>query len=220
MKMMTMISLSLKQDPLDRGTSKVFKSKQITFEFIPGITALVGCNGSGKTTVISCLETYCKNKNIPIYCYKQTEAKDKLSRQLYFQNQLQYMLEEIGPELSEGETIYHRLSLLASDLGRFAKENKSARSIVFTFDSLDSGWSIDQIDDFCNFVENGIIPNQPKDQNVYVIIAANMYEFASLSQSSIDVQTGKSVAFDSYESYKKFILKSRKQKEKLLLDLK
>lgn len=212
-----MISFSLKQDPLGRDTSKVFKTKQVTFDFEKGINVLVGCNGSGKTTVLKCLENYCKNKNIPIYSYTQLESKAKLTQNLYFEDQLQYMIEERGPELSEGEIIYHRLSLLATDLGRFSTKNRRSKSIVFTFDGLDSGWSIDQIDDFYDFVENTMIPHQPKEQNVYVLFAANMYEFASLCDRNIDVQTGKVVEFSDYKAYKKFILKSRKQKEKLVI---
>lgn len=212
-----MISLSLNQDPLDRDTSKIFKTKQVTFKFEKGINVLVGCNGSGKTTVLKCLENYCINSNIPIYAYNQLKAKDKITYRLYFEDQLQYMMEERGPELSEGETIYHRLALLATDLGRFSTKNRESKSIVFTFDGLDSGWSIDQIDDFYNFVETTMIPHQPKEQNVYVVIAANMYEFASLCNNNIDVQTGQMVKFNDYEAYKKFILNSHKQKENLLI---
>lgn len=214
-----MISLKLRQDPLHRETSKVFSKKSVFFELKPGTTALVGCNGSGKTTVLKCLEDHCKNKSIPVYSYKQLESKDRLAHRLFFQDQMKYLAESFGPDLSEGEAMYHRLAALADDIGAFAADSSHADSAVFTFDSMDSGWSIDQIDDFYDFLVNTLIPLQPKEQDVYVVIAANSYEFARLCDCSIDVQTGHKISFGDYESYRNFILESRKQKEELQTEI-
>jgi len=46
-----------------------------------------------------------------------------------------------------------------------------------------------------------------------IVISANEYELAN-GEQCFDVNLGKYLTFDDYESYKKFILKSRKLKDK------
>lgn len=84
---------------------------------------------------------------------------------------------------------------------------------VLLYDAVDSGMSIDAIIEVKAFFKKVIESNTQKGLITYIITVANEYEMAN-SESCFDVNAGKYISFQSYEEYKKFVLRSRKLKEK------
>lgn len=82
------------------------------------------------------------------------------------------------------------------------------------FDAIDSGLSVDNVVDIkMNLFDLVIKDAEESGLDVYIIISANEYELARNS-SCFDVNSGKYIEFNSYEDFRKFILSSRKKKDK------
>lgn len=47
---------------------ELFKTDSV--EIYPGVTALVGCNGSGKSTMAQIIKEYCKTNDIKVFYRK------------------------------------------------------------------------------------------------------------------------------------------------------
>lgn len=62
-------------DPYGTGR-RVYRSK--TSEFKPGVNVLVGCNGSGKTTIINCLRDILRYNNFKYRSYDNLSSGSKI----------------------------------------------------------------------------------------------------------------------------------------------
>ena len=66
--------LKLEKDPYDTCES-LFKKQNI--EFSQGVTVLVGCNGSGKTTMLNTIKRRLNHMDMPEYlCIRYDNVKD------------------------------------------------------------------------------------------------------------------------------------------------
>lgn len=79
-------------------------------------------------------------------------------------------------------------------------------------DAVDSGYSVDNIEDVKNFIHL-ILKDYENNNDIYFIISANEYEMAR-NEQCLDVLRGKYRTFKSYEAYRNFILKTREEKNK------
>jgi hypothetical protein len=113
---------------------------------------------------------------------------------------------------SEGENIYNVMGDVVKEMGRITRQNPKAEELWFLFDALDSGLSIDVIDEMKTDLFDFVI-EQNLDKDVYIIVSANGYEFAN-GERCYDVANCKEVSFKDYDDYRKFILKSKEQKLK------
>ena len=80
-------------------------------------------------------------------------------------------------------------------------------------DAIDSGLSVDNIVDIKEYLFKTILEDAGDQVVVRIIISANEYEICR-NEQCMDVHTGKYRTFKGYESYRKFILKSREIKDK------
>lgn len=189
--------------------------------FNSGITVLVGCNGSGKSTTLTQIREQLRAKNEPYFAFDNVKNGGS--------SMFQGLLEGWHPGgvdalcslacSSEGEKIHQNIMIKAqSGLGaaiQKAKENY-ANELFLLWDAVDSGASIDNIIELKDFF-NLVIRDQKEknDIDVFVIVSANSYEMAN-GESCYDINHNKYITFKNYESYKRFILKSRKFKERRL----
>lgn len=189
--------------------------------FNSGITVLVGCNGSGKSTTLTQIREQLRANNEPYFAFDNVKNGGS--------SMFQGLLEGWHPGgvdalcslacSSEGEKIHQNIMIKAqSGLGaaiQKAKENYD-NELFLLWDAVDSGASIDNIIELKDFF-NLIIKDQKEknDIDVFVIVSANSYEMAN-GESCYDINHNKYITFKNYESYKRFILKSRKFKERRL----
>lgn len=207
------IKITVSTKPFDDDT-KIYLRKDFTFE--PGLTSLVGCNGSGKTTLIDFyLKSYAgKNKIEYIFWNDRRSGGSVLMQQCLDNNDMKGLVSMFLS--SEGERISYALLDVFRNVGRCFRACKG-QPIVIMLDAIDSGMSVDEICETRDVILDIVIPDA-ETQNVtpYFVIAANNYEWCSDNRiHNIDIQTGKSLNINSYEEYKKFILKSRERKDRM-----
>ena len=192
-----------------------------TFEFEPGVTVLLGCNGSGKTNLMRLLsEEIGRRRKIPCYWYDIRKADSTLGARAFVSGKdvADHLLSNF---LSEGEKMKHQLSKLVGELGSFvfSDDVKDAGEAWIFFDSLDSGWSIDNCREFVELTRT-IFESNPEGVRIYLLIAANAYEFARQDGwAKLDVQTGgylpRFESFDSYDTYAKYVMGTRERKDRI-----
>lgn len=222
------------RDPYDEGFTPT-RPKQITIE--PGLTVLVGCNGAGKTTLLNNIKAELKKEDIP--CQTHNNLYDGGSHavgEAFWNND--YSLGATLNCSSEGEAISLNFGSFVSKVRRFLqtgqfetranrlaeafksisgeskKENKElSNERWLLFDAVDSGLSIDNVVEFVD-VFNLILEDSEKiGVETYIVISANEYELCR-NNRCFDVNAGKYIAFKDYDEYRKFILNSRKKKDK------
>ena len=188
---------------------KIFNKKSI--EIDSGLTVLVGCNGSGKTTMLNQIKDQLKKEKIPVLLHSNISFGEKEYKS---EAGLCGNFDVIATlmQSSEGENIMLTLGKIARDMGVLVKNNPNAKELWFLFDAIDSGLSVDGIveikEEFIPFVTSN-----NKDKDIYFVISANEYELAR-GEKCFDVMHGKYKQFKTYDSYRKFILKTREEKDK------
>lgn len=228
------------RDPYDAGFSTC-RPKTIQIE--SGITVLVGCNGAGKSTLLQNIsEVLCAEK-VPYVKFDNLDdgGHNGLSR-ASFEEQFELMSTMMTS--SEGENITINISQWVSNLrsfvysGRYRRGGRHDRMVDafrslsssdtdtseadwlqghkerwFLIDAADSGYSIDNVIDLKRLLNLIQTDCCALNKECYIVISANEYELAS-GEKCFDVNSGKYITFSDYEEYKKFILKSRKLKDR------
>lgn len=198
------------------GDGNLYKKDCIDIE--EGLTILVGCNGSGKTTMINQMKDQLrKNESIKILEFNNlTQGGGNKISELAFYNKFDEVALRFSS--SEGENIYYNIGDIVGKIGKaIHKYKKDDKEKLFVFlDAIDSGLSIDYCSEIVDIIKNLIIPDA-KELGIefYVIASTNSYELAR-GNNCFDVQNCKYRTFKGYESYRKFILSSRKNKDKRL----
>lgn len=96
--------------------------------------------------------------------------------------------------------------------GKKKKEITSNERWVL-IDAIDSGLSIDNIEEIKKLFELMEEDAKANGKELYIVVSANSYEVVRNS-NGYDVNKSEYVTFKDYEDYRKFVLRSRKQKDK------
>ena len=195
-------------DPFDVGCT-IHKRKTIHIK--PGFTVLVGCNGFGKTTLIRQLEYILKDDDIPFMSYNNLHDGGHNARQLAH-DRGDFTFLATAAFSSEGENIMMNLIQFAGKLNAFEKTYHDLKELWIFFDAIDSGFSIDNVQEVKNFFNTIIEHNANRGVTTYIIVAANSYEMARES-NCFDVLNCKYVKFADYDEYRNFIMKTREEKD-------
>lgn len=216
------------------GKEKIFLRKKI--EIKPGVTVLVGCNGTGKTSLINYMKNQLEKENVPYISFNNLLDGGSNSRsEALYNNDIQLLASLTY--CSEGECIATNLMNLSKKLtyfmehgktnDRFSKLNNLMKELITNgdeqesepvkerwvlLDAVDSGFSIDNIIDLKECLLKPLT-ELDFDGELYIVISANSFEMAN-GEQCLDVYNGKYTTFSDYEDYKNFILKSRERKEK------
>lgn len=186
----------------------IYKKKTCTLE--SGITVLVGCNGSGKSTLLQQICYSLKKEGIP-HVFHDADKDDSRAgmNEAMFRNDFGFVAALMTS--SEGENVRNMMADVAKEMGKLTVQSPDAKELWFLFDALDSGLSIDGITEIKTDLFQFVIESNP-DKDVYIVVSTNSYEFAN-GERCYDVANCKKVSFKDYSAYRKFILKSREQKD-------
>lgn len=204
------------------------ESIPVKYNINPGVTMLIGPNGSGKTTALSQLRSLFSTEDDLVKKWNKLEINDSI-RDLYSSYLYDNVYEETFTkstwgatdhidrvaqtfENSEGQNMYDYLYYKINEIGQAVtkaiKNNK--KGIFLLFDGLDSGLSLDVINTIRKSVLEFIIETEKKRSNleVYIICSANSYEFCN-NYDCIDVTNQKHITFTNYEDYEKYFVKGK-----------
>lgn len=202
-----MKTIKLWKDPYDIEID-LWKKTSITIK--EGLTVLVGCNGIGKSTLLSNIKSELSKQGIEVMQYDNlhdggTRARDKAG----FYGNVELLSTLICS--SEGENIAINMVEQARLMGAYIKQFSEQEEYWFLLDAIDSGLSIDNIVDIKKYLFNTIIEHN-KHKKVYIIVSANEYEMCN-DENCFDVYSGKYVTFSDYGAYREFILITKEWKE-------
>jgi len=205
------------------------ESIPVKYNISPGITMLIGPNGSGKTTALSQIRSLFSTEDDLVKKWNTIEINNSI-RNSYSSYLYDNVYEETFTksnwgatdhldrvaqtfENSEGQNMYDYLYYKMNEIGQAVtkaiKNNK--KGIFLLFDGLDSGLSLDVINTIRKSVLEFIIETEKKRSNleVYIICSANSYEFCN-NYDCIDVTNQKHITFTNYEDYEKYFVKEDK----------
>lgn len=182
-----------------------------SFIIHPGVTVLVGCNGSGKTTMLRNIEADLRKTKTPYMKYSDmVNGRDHANSHFDFYGDMRSIASNFVS--SEGECIHNNFGrLFVTKVRRFAFEHKDDNELWFLLDALDSGTSIDMIREFKDIFQ--LILEDQKNCNIYIVIAANSFEMAR-DYDCLLMRTFEHVRFDDYNKYAEEIMKSKEKKDK------
>lgn len=203
-----MLKMKLNQNMyLDK--KNMYKYRYVQFN--EGFTVLVGCNGSGKTTMLAQIAKYCDKEKIKYLEYDNLNngGKDAMQSFHNFDEMSEFTQYLIS---SEGERISQNICRIARNIGRLVSRAMPKEKVVILFDAVDSGLSIDGIMDIKkHLIHFACNDAKKRGVEIYFIVAANSYELAS-NEDCLCVRNGKHRIFKSYNSYKSEILRSYREK--------
>ena len=194
--------MKIKRDPYYYDLEEpLFKNGSI--EIAPGLTALVGRNGSGKTTTLLQIEEYLKENEYKYIKFDQA-GEDHISiNKDRWSLTGDFFTLATAIQSSEGECISISFREFANKIGSFIRKNDD-QTLFILIDALDSGFSIDNIIEVKHLFD--LILKDNKQRDIYIICTANSYEMCS-GEDCINVNDGQHISFSSYEEYRDFILK-------------
>lgn len=192
----------------------LYKNKK--FDILPGVTSLVGCNGSGKSTFIEhFLIPYLNKHDIEHIDWndRQKGGYTLMDKFLNFDNNIEGLAAMALS--SEGERIVHGISEVLPKIGHKVR-NSGGKPLVVTFDAIDSGMSVDEIIEIRDLCFDVILPDAEKYGTLlFIVIAANNYEWCNDPRiHNINITTGNPIEIKSYDDFKDAILKSRATKDR------
>lgn len=204
------MKFELIRDPYEEDKF-VFEKSEI--EIKPGVTVLVGCNGSGKSSLLKQIAYRLKNAGIPFekFDYKNDGGR-KMREQFLYQDEISAFAATISG--SEGEEIIVNMMKIAAKLGSSFNRvaDSGGKEFWILLDAIDSGLSADNIFDIKEYLFDTIFENSG-DVEIHIVVSANSYEMCRQT-NCFDVIKGEYIAFKDYEEYRNFILESKKTKEK------
>ena len=201
-------------DPYD--LRKLYRKRSVKF-YPNEINCLIGCNGSGKSTILGICKDIIKENGLMMISYNNMQ--DGGSNFIEEDGSI----ESIGAifsikELSEGEQILNASSKYLDLLTSMVKGNikrddrfrlfRETDHIFVLLDAIDSGYSIDNIYNLVYRLKGIIKLAKENNKFVYIIAAANSYELTR-NNKCWDVQLSKEVMFKDYDDYRKRIIETR-----------
>ncbi len=223
-----MKQFNIPKNPYDER--EMFEKSRLVLED-NSISCLVGCNGSGKSTILFFIQQQLEKRGAyelrGKFCdLRGVFGKEKYNDELFyiFDKRSDVINDEMGDLMnrlsgnmaSTGENILNRfgrgLQLLGGTIGSGKANDKS---LYLFIDDCDAGTSLDMINDIKSVFNLIIKDCKKRNITYYIILTANSYELCK-DLDCISVCDFSHKRFESYEDYKKFVFESRKYKDKTL----
>lgn len=216
-------TLRIRKSP-DPHIGQLHTKTTVTFE--TGTTVLVGCNGSGKTSLMYQMHdilrkqdgTYVEYVFVPDAVNLGNINPSDLERLVTLMNasEGERLTHGIGPTLARagaivrGEDIRSNLERALDE--RAGREPKHYHEVWLLIDGIDSGLDVAELELLRDVLDTALadMANQ-NDIDVYAVISSNTYQLAR-DADCLDVRSCNHLRFDNYEDYLQFIRTSREAK--------
>lgn len=183
-----------------------------TIDLQPGITVLVGCNGSGKTTILGDIDQACSRKD-DVLCFLYNDRFQGGSTLISKFVMTQRMREAASMVFaSEGERIVDGIGQFVSGLKK-SLQNAAGKDVVIIFDAIDSGMSLDVISEFKAMLHRSIDKRSFACRDLYILVAAISYGMCR-GERCFDVSTWSYCENLAWDQYEDLIFRSREWKDK------
>lgn len=196
----------------DYYDEKDYLYRKMHVEFEPGLTVLIGCNGCGKTTLMRQVrlqvEKELKNPCVINYDNYIHGGASSISESILC-GDMTFVADSVMS--SEGEKITLNMQKLSMKIGSLMKKYPDEKEFWIFLDGVDSGFSVDAIEDLKRGLFDTIFDCYP-DKDIYIIASANEYEMAR-GEKCFDTVNCRYVNIKSYERYRSLVLKSREYKD-------
>ena len=198
----------LRRDYWDRGVY-LYGRSSVTVR--PGVTVLIGCNGSGKSTMLRQIGDQLKEENAAVVYLRYDKEREQKDMRLA-EGMATFEIFASWAVNSEGEQIVVRLQALAGEVGNLVRRSNQ-KDLFVLLDGVDSGASLDNIVDMKTYLLDMLVDRLKEEgRDLYIIATANTYELSE-GEDCIDVTTCQHRRFKNYEEYRSCVLESRKKKE-------
>lgn len=154
----------------------LYQKKHVEFE--PGLTVLIGCNGCGKTTLMRQVRLQVEKdlKNPCVVHFDNFADGGHNSMQVSaFHEDFSRVAQQMCS--SEGERIAIDMEMVARKIGNMMHKYQNEKEFWIFLDGIDSGFSIDAIEDLKRGLFDTIFSTYP-DKDIYILVTANEYEMA------------------------------------------
>lgn len=226
------MEFKIEREPYGEGV-KLYKKEIL--ELNPNsISCFVGCNGSGKTTLINEIKYNLRKLNAKeikadfyfnalggIFNDLRKEKKEygnivyldfNKHTDTSFRENDYFINAGLNATSSTGEAVINRFGRHLQVIGTIVRNIKNQTIFMF-LDDCDAGTSIDMIQDIKDCFQ--LITNDCMKNNntFYIVLTANSFEFCK-DLDCISIHDFKHKQFKTYSQFKKFVLSSRKIKDK------
>lgn len=183
------------------------------FSFRLGLNVLVGCNGTGKTTLMRLVADAVKTRpGAAVRMFSTVrESHDGPGSLLLSDRDEDTVLAATMLISSEGERMAEILRKVFRWLGLQMGE-EGTREIWLMLDSVDSGLDLPTIRVVKEVLGDVVRDAAGSGVRVFVLMAANGYAMVEGEDTCIDVSTGRLVSFDGWDEYADFCVASDKAK--------
>ena len=113
---------------------------------------------------------------------------------------------------SEGEKIRAAVAQYAGSLMKELEKSAGYGEFWFLADALDSGLSVDMIEDIKEYLFRPLMEAVPEDTDLYIIISSNSYEMSEGTEC-FSLEKMAYIPVRNYDTFKKAVMSSRRYKD-------
>ena len=187
----------------DIATSRDF----VEYRLNEGLTALIGGNGTGKSTLLQRLRVSLKEEGIKnLYFNLSSENKEMNMKHNKSENFLPTCI-----QFSTGEQHSLHIGDMAQEIGANIRGGKD-KELWILIDAIDDGLSLDIAGEVEKYLFRNISSDIDKEVNkgrhIYVVFSVNNFEVLG-NHAKINIATGEEEYIDSYEEFRRAVFRTK-----------
>ena len=188
-----------------KGYDIATPSDFVEYQFNEGLTALIGGNGTGKSTLLQRLRVSLKEEGVKnLYFNLSAENKEMNMKHNKSESFLPTCIQS-----STGEQHSLHIGDMAQEIGTNIRGGKD-KELWILIDAIDDGLSLDIAGEVEKYlfrnISNDIDKEANKGRHIYVVFSVNNFEVLG-NHAKINIATGEEENINSYEDFRRAVLR-------------